>query len=83
VGDVFIGENYMSLDKLPSGRYDKPPKKIVLPLDTAIVKLKSMKNELPSNFFSLSSRHVFLIETMMAIINGLDIPEKIDDNIPN
>ena len=47
-----------------------------LPLDIAIRDLKQYSRELPSNLYSLSSRHVRYIERMLSIIKGMDVPEK-------
>jgi len=47
-----------------------------LPLDIAIRDLKQYSRELPSNLYSLSSRHVRYIERMISIIKGMDVPEK-------
>ena len=71
MASVFTGANYMK----PSCA--KVPKKIVMPLDESIVKLKGIKRELPSNLYLMTSRHVYLIETISAIIEGMEIPERI------
>jgi len=52
------------------------PKKIDLPLDVAISDLKRYKSELPSNLYSLSSSQVGYLKRMLAIIEGMQIPEK-------
>ena len=52
------------------------PKTIELPLDIAISDLKRYKSELPSNLYSLSSSQVNYLKRMLAIIEGMHIPEK-------
>ena len=53
------------------------PEKIKYNLDEGIKYLKNYKNELPSNLYTLTSRDVFHLKRMLAIIEGLEIPEKI------
>jgi len=53
------------------------PRKIELPLDTAISDLKKYKKSLPYNLYALSSRQVNYLKRMMAIIEGMEVPEKI------
>ena len=52
------------------------PSKIELPLDIAISDLKKYKKSLPYNLYSLSSRQVTYLKRMLAIIEGLDTPER-------
>ena len=52
------------------------PNKIELPLDIAISDLKKYKKSLPYNLYSLSSRQVNYLKRMMAIIEGMEVPEK-------
>lgn len=53
------------------------PNKIELPLDIAISDLKKYKRSLPYNLYSLSSRQVNYLKRMMAIIEGMEVPEKL------
>ena len=55
------------------------PSKIELPLDIAISDLKKYKRSLPYNLYSLSSRQVDYLKRMMAIIEGMEVPEKLTD----
>ena len=55
------------------------PSKIELPLDIAISDLKKYKRSLPYNLYSLSSRQVNYIKRMMAISEGMEVPEKLTD----
>ena len=55
------------------------PNKIELPLDIAISDLKRYKKELPFNLYSLSSRQVTYLKRMLAIIEGLEAPERIEE----
>ena len=55
------------------------PRKIELPLDTAISDLKKYKKSLPYNLYSLSSRQVAHLKRMMAIIEGMETPERMTD----
>ena len=52
------------------------PSRIELPLDVAISDLKRYKNEMPHNLYSLSSRQVNYLRRMLAIIEGMDAPER-------
>ena len=51
------------------------PSKIELPLDIAISDLKKYKRSLPYNLYSLSSKQVTYLKRMMAIIEGLEVPD--------
>ena len=55
------------------------PNKIELPLDIAISDLKKYKKSLPYNLYSLSSRQVNYLKRMMAIIEGMETPERMTD----
>ena len=55
------------------------PSKIELPLDVAISDLKKYKKSLPYNLYSLSSRQVNYLRRMMAIIEGMEAPERMTD----
>ena len=55
------------------------PNKIELPLDIAISDLKKYKKSLPYNLYSLSSRQVNYLKRMMAIIEGMEPPERMTD----
>ena len=55
------------------------PSKIELPLDIAISDLKKYKKSLPYNLYSLSSRQVNYLKRMMAIIEGMETPERMTD----
>jgi len=55
------------------------PNKIELPLDVAISDLKKYKKSLPYNLYSLSSRQVNYLKRMMAIIEGMETPERMTD----
>jgi|TARA_Y100000401_G_C8310027_1_gene219207 hypothetical protein len=52
------------------------PNKIELPLDVAIKDLKKYKRDLPFNLYSLTSQQVNSLKRMFAIIEGMEIPEK-------
>ena len=52
------------------------PNQIDLPLDVAISDLKKYKSELPYNLYSLSSNQVNYLRRILAIIEGMEIPEK-------
>ena len=52
------------------------PRKIELPLDMAISDLKRYKKEMPSNLYTLSSTQVNYLRRMLAIIEGMDAPER-------
>ena len=52
------------------------PNKIELPLDVAINDLKKYKKEFPFNLYSLTSQQVNSLKRMFAIIEGMEIPEK-------
>ena len=52
------------------------PNKIELPLDVAIKDLKKYKRDLPFNLYSLTSQQVNSSKRMFAIIEGMEIPEK-------
>jgi len=56
------------------------PSKIELPLDIAISDLKRYKRDLPFNLYSLSSAQVNKLKRMLAIIEGMDVPEKITND---
>jgi len=55
------------------------PSKIELPLDVAISDLKKYKRSLPYNLYSLSSKQVTYLKRMMAIIEGLEVPDRMTD----
>ena len=52
------------------------PNKIELPLDVAINDLKKYRRDLPYNLYSLTSQQVNSVKRMFAIIEGMEIPEK-------
>jgi len=52
------------------------PNKIKLPLDVAIKDLKKYKRDLPFNLYSLTSQQVNSLKRMFAIIEGMEVPEK-------
>ena len=52
------------------------PNKIELPLDVAIKDLKKYKRDLPFNLYSLTSQQVNSLKRMFAIIEGMEVPEK-------
>ncbi len=52
------------------------PNKIELPLDVAINDLKKYKKDLPYNLYSLTSQQVNSLKRMFAIIEGMEVPEK-------
>ena len=56
------------------------PRKIELPLDTAISDLKKYKRSLPYNLYSLSSKQVTYLKRMMAIIEGLEVPDRMTED---
>ena len=56
------------------------PSKIELPLDVAISDLKKYKRSLPYNLYSLSSRQVNYLKRMMAIIEGLEVPDRMTED---
>ena len=49
-------------------------------LDEAIRELKKLKSELPLNLYDLSSRHYDALKAMLAIIECMDIPTRINYN---
>jgi len=55
------------------------PNKIKLPLDVAIKDLKKYKRDLPFNLYSLTSQQVNSLKRMFAIIEGMDVPERMTD----
>ena len=55
------------------------PNKIELPLDIAISDLKKYKNDLPFNLYSLTSSQVNKLKRMLAIIEGMETPERMTD----
>ena len=55
------------------------PNKIELPLDIAISDLKKYKNDLPFNLYSLTSAQVNKLKRMLAIIEGMETPERMTD----
>lgn len=55
------------------------PNKIELPLDVAINDLKKYKKDFPFNLYSLTSQQVSSLKRMFAIIEGLEVPEKMTD----
>ena len=58
---------------------DNVPNKIKLPLDIAISDLKKYKKELPFNLYSLTSQQVNSLKRMFAIIEGMEVPERMTD----
>tara|TARA_R100001480_G_scaffold54743_1_gene67799 strand:- start:468 stop:671 length:204 start_codon:yes stop_codon:yes gene_type:complete len=56
------------------------PSKIELPLDVAISDLKKYKRSLPYNLYSLSSKQVTYLKRMMAIIEGLEVPDRMTED---
>ena len=52
------------------------PRKIQLPLDTAISDLKKYKRSLPYNLYSLSSAQINYLKRIMAIIEGMEVPDR-------
>lgn len=50
-----------------------------LELDDSIHLLKKCVNELPSNLYSMSSRHVSFLKKIIKIIDNLPIPERMSD----
>ena len=52
------------------------PNKIELPLDVAINDLKKYKKDLPYNLYSLTSQQVNSLKRMFAIIECMEVPEK-------
>ena len=56
------------------------PSKIELPLDIAISDLKNYKRSLPYNLYSLSSKQVTYLKRMMAIIEGLEVPDRMTED---
>jgi len=58
---------------------DNVPNKIKLPLDVAISDLKKYKKELPFNLYSLTSQQVNSLKRMFAIIEGMEVPERMAD----
>jgi|TARA_R100000781_G_C3969439_1_gene89585 hypothetical protein len=58
---------------------DNVPNKIKLPLDVAISDLKKYKKELPFNLYSLTSQQVNSLKRMFAIIEGMEVPERMTD----
>ena len=56
------------------------PNKIELPLDVAISDLKKYKRSLPYNLYSLSSRQVTYLKRMMAIIEGMEVPDRMTED---
>ena len=49
-------------------------------LDEAIKELKELKLALPHVLYNLSSRHHDVLQAMLAIIEGMDIPTRIESN---
>mgnify|MGYP003145940477 CR=1 FL=1 len=56
------------------------PSKIELPLDIAVSDLKRYKKDLPFNLYSMTSSQVNKLKRMLAIIEGMEIPEKITND---
>ena len=56
------------------------PSKIELPLDIAVSDLKRYKKDLPFNLYSMTSSQVNKLKRMFAIIEGMEVPEKITDD---
>ena len=55
------------------------PNKIELPLDVAIKDLKKYKKDFPFNLYSLTSQQVNSLKRMFAIIEGMEVPERMTD----
>ena len=55
------------------------PNKIELPLDVAIKDLKKYKRDLPFNLYSLTSQQVNSLKRMFAIIEGMEVPERMTE----
>jgi len=60
-------------------RFEDIPTKIILPLDVALSDLKKYKKELPYNLYNLTSAQVKYLKKMLAIIEGMEIPERMSD----
>ena len=56
------------------------PSKIELPLDIAVSDLNRYKKDLPFNLYSMTSSQVNKLKRMLAIIEGMEVPEKITDD---
>ena len=55
--------------------YDSPSK-IEVPLDQAVKMLKYYKKEMPWNLYKLTSKQAHCLKRMLAIIEGLEVPER-------
>ena len=55
------------------------PNKIELPLDVAINDLKKYKKDFPFNLYSLTSQQVNSLKRMFAIIEGMEVPERMTE----
>jgi len=56
------------------------PGKIELPLDIAVSDLKRYKREMPYNLYSLTSTQVNYLKRMMAIIEGMEVPDRMTED---
>lgn len=69
------------LGELDNIGLDDIPNSVSMPLDEAISELKRYKSELPMHtLFFLSSRHVAYLKRILAIIEGLDVPERLTND---
>ena len=57
------------------------PNIIKLPLDVAVQDLKKYKREMPFNLYSLSSKQVNYLRRMLSIIEGMEVPERMVDEL--
>tara|TARA_R100000808_G_C2139333_1_gene147276 strand:- start:1479 stop:1691 length:213 start_codon:yes stop_codon:yes gene_type:complete len=55
--------------------YDSPDK-IEVPLDESIKMLKYYKKEMPWNLYNLTSKQAHCLKRILAIIEGMEIPQK-------
>jgi|19_taG_2_1085344.scaffolds.fasta_scaffold04587_4 N-acetylmuramic acid 6-phosphate (MurNAc-6-P) etherase len=76
--DVFIEVKYMNPNDVLHTRYHHIPSKITgLKLDEAIRLLKSHKKNLKTiNLYNLTSRDMVSLMTILGIIEGMEVPEK-------
>ena len=72
--DKMLGE----LMEIEDTKWRKIPFKIELNLDEAIRKLKEMKSQIPQPPMGLSSRENCILEELLAIIEGLEVPLKMN-----
>jgi len=52
--------------------------KIEKDLDESISELKKLKQMIPTNLYNLTSRDEFIIKKVLAIIEGMNVPIKIE-----